>query len=422
MFIQYNYILYMVPSTEFWGYAFLFIIATTFFIDVKMVWITVMEIIPSIIVSWIIDGESRLPVKDDLFIPNLIGRIACLVLTCGFILVLTHLISYYLVNAKKDEMEKNNERVQNALDSVQSISENLYSAGVSLSQISENESASAEELAATSEQLVESGNKLDVKTDESMLNLNELNEWVGVVADNVKKVEETSANLLDKSKESEKLLNGLQSINGEVSESMCMTVDVAQKLSGAVKEIGVTLNLINEISESTNLLALNASIEAARAGEAGRGFSVVATEVGKLANSTQETLKEVEMVIERVQNNVGEITSYVEQNSQKLEQQNLQFNSVFQSIHDMTSLLNISVEAISTMGEAHTKQADVIKTTVSINQDIAECIRNENEQFVSINAMAESNAKDIMVMTEQVNVINGMLEEINDLLKTEERV
>ena len=100
----------------------------------------------------------------------------------------------------------------------------------------------------------------------------------------------------------------------------------------------------------------------------------------------------------------------------------MQFNSVFQSIHDMTSLLNISVEAISTMGEAHTKQADVIKTTVSINQDIAECIRNENEQFVSINAMAESNAKDIMVMTEQVNVINGMLEEINDLLKTEERV
>ncbi|MDE6185448.1 MAG: hypothetical protein K2G39_08505, partial [Lachnospiraceae bacterium] len=88
---------------------------------------------------------------------------------------------------------------------------------------------------------------------------------------------------------------------------MRATTDVASKLSDAVKEIGVTLKLISDISSSTNLLALNASIEAARAGEAGKGFAVVATEVGNLANSTQDSLKEVETVIARVQNNVKEI-------------------------------------------------------------------------------------------------------------------
>lgn len=83
-------------------------------------------------------------------------------------------------------------------------------------------------------------------------------------------------------------------------------------------EFGVTLSLINDISESTNLLALNASIEAARAGEAGKGFAVVAAEVGKLANNTQESLQVVQSVIERIQQNVEEITVQVEENSQKM--------------------------------------------------------------------------------------------------------
>ena len=89
-------------------------------------------------------------------------------------------------------------------------------------------------------------------------------------------------------------------------------------------------------------------------------------------------------------------------------------------MEDMTELLNASVDAINTMGDAHSKQSDVIKKTVSINHDIAESIRNENEQFAAINAMAESNASDTAQVAAQANTINQMVDEMSDLLKRED--
>ena len=326
----------------------------------------------------------------------------------------------YRTSALFGIVEKKEANLKNVLNEVQALSNDLYTAGAALSSVSENESASAEQLAATSEQLVESSNLLSAKTDESMGNLNELSEWKSVVDDNVEKVETATRALLEKSTENENLLNDLRTINGEVSESMRATNNITQRLSEAVQEIGVTLSLISDISESTNLLALNASIEAARAGEAGTGFAVVATEVGKLANNTQDSLQVVQSVIERVQQNVREITAQVEENSTKMGTQNESFANVFQSMQDMTELLNASVNAINTMGEAHNKQSEVIQNTVSINQDIAESIRNENEQFNAINAMAGNNANDTTNVALQANTINNIVDKMTALLKQSE--
>ncbi len=85
---------------------------------------------------------------------------------------------------------------------------------------------------------------LSARTDEGMANLGELHEWAGVVADSVEKVEASSKELLDKSVANQELLNNLQTINGEAFESVKLTTDIAQKLSMAVQEIGVTLNRI----------------------------------------------------------------------------------------------------------------------------------------------------------------------------------
>lgn len=418
--IQWNYLLYMLPTRTFWGFLFFFLILMAFFLDIKMLLGSGIACMISLFIGWVVKGTELLPVKDELFLTDVIICLIALVLSLAGLIIFVFFVAHFLVNAKKDELEKNNEHITNILAAVSELSEKLYAAGITLSQVSGNESASAQELAATSEQLLAGSNLLSARTDESMDNLSELNKWESVVAENVDMVERTSQNLLEKSKQNEKMLGDLSVINNEVQQSMSTTTEITEKLSDAVKEIGITLNLISDISTSTNLLALNASIEAARAGEAGRGFAVVATEVGNLANNTQDSLKNVQTVIERVQQNVAEIIAQVEENEVKLNKQNEYFANVFDGIHNMTELLNTSVSAIKDMGDAHREQSAVIKNTVEINQDIAENIKNENEQFSAISAMAESNATDTAEVATQANTINDMVNEMTLLLKREE--
>lgn len=414
--VQFNFILYMIPATDFWGFAFYFVVLMAFFLDVRMVAAASAGIALSLAGAWVLNGSIHLPARDAYFMVNLLDRIVCIVLTLPTTVLLIYLVSHFLVNAKKDEMERNNERVQSVLASVSELSDKLLAAGSALSQISINESASAEELAATSESLLTNSNALEEKADKSLENLHALCEWAEVVNSNVDKVEHTSRDLLEKSEENEKLLHSLQGINGEVASSMEDTIAVAAKLSEAVGEIDITLNLINEISSSTNLLALNASIEAARAGEAGKGFAVVAGEVGNLANSTQQSLDEVKEVINRVQDNVNAMTQYVEENSRKLAEQNKSFGNVFRGLQEMMQMLHRSMDDINTMGDAHEKQAEVIMGTVTISEDIAKDIQRENREFGNINTMVDNNAADLADMAKQITAINAMADEISGLL------
>lgn len=416
LLIQFNFISYLIPSREFWAYAFFFVILTALFLDVKMVSISAGGIAVSVMISSVIKAEVLLPAMDETFIPELIIRVICVTLSLAGIVLVTFLTSHFLVNVKRDELEANNARVHNVITKAADLTAGLVNASASLSEVSRNEGSSAERLTASSSSLLSSSNELIEKARESMSNLNELKESGSLMNENVEKVEQVSQDLLHKSEENEKLLNQLKEINEQVITSTDDTNKVAAKLSDAAREIDVMLNVISDISESINLLSLNASIEAARAGEMGRGFAVVAQEVGKLANNTQDSLVDVQKVISKIQENVKEMTLFTEENTQKLTNQSEVFMRTFDSIKEMIMLLKQSIENISAMDQVHKNQEEVIHKTVLISEDIADSIENENMEFANISEMVKSNTSDIKLMREQVDSINHMIDEMNKLL------
>ena len=419
MLIQYNILLYMAPVREFWAFSFLFTVVTGLFLDSRVVLITILEIVASLLVSWGIDGDAFLPVKDDMFQSAIINRVLCLVLTMIFIYLLVYMVSRFLVSAKKDEIEKNNERVENILGKVIDIAGQLGGTIQILVGTTQSESASTEELTAISGNLLKRSRQMIDKSERSRENLSNLEKSSRNMELKMQDVNNISKELVEISLSNEKALNHLMEMSREVESSTGKTREVTDKLLTESGEIGKMLDIINGIAESTNLLALNAAIEAARAGETGRGFAVVASEVGHLAKNTKDSLQDVSEIVNRVQIGTQNVSEYMRQNTEQLYNQNKVIMETVKGVRSMMDLLKKSVEAVESAEEIRGIQSGVIQGTVEINEDIAERIHMENEEFSNIASMVQNNSSEIIALSEQVDKINSMVEQLEDLLTLE---
>lgn len=217
--------------------------------------------------------------------------------------------------------------------------------------------------------------------------------------------------------------DGISTIN-EVTHQMDTITTTITSIDGLIEtlanqsgEISKLLNVIHSISEQTQLLALNASIEAARAGEHGKGFSVVASEIRKLATGTQTSAKEIDEVMEAIQGQIELVAQKMHLGMSEVLKGNESIASTgesFTTIVNNISELETNIESIATSTNyliEHTQQS----------MELFEQISQTNDGTVkSIAVIAKSSVEQqhtVESIDETIGTLNKIIADLQQILK-----
>lgn len=299
------------------------------------------------------------------------------------------------------------EKIRNLITEAKGTSETVSSASNEVMKASDEVSRTAEEVAGTIVSLAESASKQAELAEQSNKAVDGVAEGLNVITENTMRISELA------SKAMEAITNGTTSLkhqsdrmNNTKNASQNVTV-VISDLSTKSNEIGKVVEFINGITAEINLLSLNASIEAARAGDAGRGFTVVANEVKKLAELSKKSTQKISNLISEVQNDIKKAVTEVTNTEVSIDEQEVSlkmtddsFNLIEQSVFEMANKIKevtdetkeINKNAIS-MEKSMKNIVGIIEQNASGTEEVAAATQEQTasveEVACSMNHLAE---------------------------------
>ncbi|ASK70996.1 methyl-accepting chemotaxis protein [Shewanella bicestrii] len=173
----------------------------------------------------------------------------------------------------------------------------------------------------------------------------------------------------------------------ELASKVEASATTIEQLRNDSDKIGAVLDVIRAIAEQTNLLALNAAIEAARAGEQGRGFAVVADEVRSLASRTQESTKQIQQIIQTLQDRSGSAATMMGQSREATNSTVEQVTQVESALSTITEMVMSITHSVSQMAHAAEQQSTVVE---EINMSINSVNDSANRTLTGVKQAASS--------------------------------
>lgn len=201
---------------------------------------------------------------------------------------------------------------------------------------------------------------------------------------------------------------------GEIQNKMTLTRDLALTNSEKVlslrnhsQEVVKLMDVINSISQQTNMLALNASIEAARAGEHGRGFAVVALEVSKLANETNQASQKIGDVISTLQREIASISQSMQEETKQVEEG---YELVTDTIEDFKKIQESLNQSVNRLNDIHSAVGEISNN----GEEIAASIEETTSFSEEISAQMQQTRAQVDLQREKANKLQEITSKLSE--------
>ena len=261
-------------------------------------------------------------------------------------------------------------------------------------------SSASTQLSAQIEQADKGAAESAQRLSEAAAAINEMDATVQDVARNAGAAESASGETREKAEAGAGIVEkAVRSIEEVHRMSITIKDDMAQ-LSEHAQAITQIMNVISDIADQTNLLALNAAIEAARAGEAGRGFAVVADEVRKLAEKTMASTNDVSSAIKAIQESTAKSMEAVD--------------GAVNQIGQATGLANDSGRALQEIVATVESTADQVHAIAAASEEQSATSQEINQSIILVNDRARETA---VVMTEAATAVEELASQAQGLTR-----
>ena len=308
------------------------------------------------------------------------------------------------------------ENLELLVSSVQDISSSVYQMDALIGEVAENmeslsrsageSNAAITQIASSVSEIRGRGENLSLKSREALDSMEAMEGSIRKIEENARQTSKLSDQVQEDAETGFKsVLATLEGI-GKIRDAIRETAKVVEILGGRIEEISTVLTVIDEVTEETGLLSLNASIIAAQAGEHGRGFAIVADEIKALAERTTESTREISSLIQSIQTESRSAVQRVNEGQDRIE---AGLRLARESGEALSLIVNSSQKTRSMIEEIVRTTTDQAQRTQSffnfiavINQMLSETTRALKEQGEGSMRITEASAR-MQEISEQIN-------------------